>query len=659
MKSKQQIARIARDKRKAAMTIPLIIVFFGALLSALLLWIFLPDNEEQTPEKVIPEIIEGEALYNNYALAYPTMEESSIKRITIKGADTEYTLMRGTEGPSKGSFVLFYQDENGETQTYYPDIVEADSSFDFESLYSIEQNDGYNRIYKLTYLCVALEFPYFDERIPLDANEEEKAYQLRLFGLDEARELRFDYEEKNGEVKTRRILIGDKNPTGVGYYYMVSDGDEFRPYVYNSTANHYDYAFLGFASYINSMLVSKGLQEDSSYEPYLTTDFKHWVNEKYKEEGAAVAENSNVIIYTDMLVPLESTFEDEVPEANRDGYTRDGYDLVEFDLSKFKNKVGFERLVKALSNSKIGVFYDKNENIGTPLDQIIVTLTSDSKSVDFKGGDAVKYTYTITEIESILTDSKDIVDPAATVANGDKIRVAYFLSINGEEISDVPYHAVIDLSEAALPAGALELVGKNIGKLTSPVSFEIDYSEENSVPVDMKCKIIEIISVYDSTGKTIEKITETSIVTYRYVFVVNGVQQEATYTSAINLGTDETENGTAIKSKLIGRKADRNLNILAYEYTAHCEYLRDFITYEIAKIDSFVTSDIISSFRFQNSSERDPYYGESIYENTLENKYKIYGLNSAVCEDVVKILGGIGDTTGKSEGFVGTETVAI
>jgi hypothetical protein len=43
----------------------------------------------------------------------------------------------------------------------------------------------------------------------------------------------------------------------------------------------------------------------------------------------------------------------------------------------------------------------------------------------------------------------------------------------------------------------------------------------------------------------------------------------------------------------------------------------------------------------------------------MENKYHAYGLNSSACQEVVKMLGGIGDTTGVANGFVGTETVAV
>ena len=665
MKSKQEIERLARRKRKNRLTLILLCVMAVSVTAAILLAALLPENNGGGGEKVTPEIIEGEALHNNYAIAYPSMQEGQIKRITINNKNGEYTLSRTEE--SDGNFVLFYVDKNGEDQIYYPDIVLADSSFDYESLYSIEQNDGYNRIYKLSYLCSALEYPYFNERIALPQDDEEELkFQLRRFGLDEPQTIRFDYTDDNGKTVTHKIKIGTKNPTELGYYFMVDD----RPYVYNATSNYYDYALLGFASYINSALVSKGLSEDSAYEPYLTTDFKHWVNETYKKEGTEVNDNSTVIINANVFSPLETALNEKKNGENADGYEESGYKSLEFDLSYYKNKAAYKSLVKAVSEAKIGVLYSQSENIGSPAEQIIVTLPASSKPLDFSEKSTLKYEYTVLAVEAILTDGNDVVGEG-TVAENDKIKIAYTLKVNGKKMtfakkegdkeapSDIIYHAVIDLSEKNLPEGAADLVGKSVGKLSEPLALTVDYTEKNSVPLNAKYKITEIISIYNKNGVSVSKITETSQIVYRYCLVIDGVEQEETYTSAINLAKDDSENAKAIKKKLVGRGIDSNLNIIAYEYTLYCEYMKAFRTYEISQIKAFITSDMISSFNFVNSSERDPFYGESIYENTLDNKYGIYGLNSSACEAVVKMLGGVGETTGVSNGLVGIETVAV
>ena len=644
-------------------------------MAAVLLVSFLPQrtDEQNEPQKIQIEIKEelGEALVNGQPSAYPTMTETQINRITIsnKASDEDketrksYTLLR-TEA-SNGKFVLYYPDENGNITPYYPDIVEADSSFDFESLYSTEQNDGYNnQIYKITYLCAALGLPYFEERIPIDENEEEREFQFRQFGLDDpSATILFEYTEGTGESKktvTRKLIIGDKNPTGFGYYFTVDD----RPYVYcSSNVNYFDYALLGFYSYVNSVLVSKGLAEDSSYEPYLTTDYKQWKNETHTEEGTPVRGGSTVIIYGDIYSPFESDKKTEITDDNRDGYIKSGNDLLEVDLSYYKNNPSYRRLVNALTGGVIGVYYDPDKNIGTENDRIIVTLTSDSKAVDLGVVGEAEYEYEIIEIEAILTESGDIVKEGYAVGDNNLVRIAYYLKIDGEKISDIPYHGVIDLSRQELDSASVSsLRALSIGKLSESerVKLTVNYTKENSVPINIQCKIVEIISIYDKNGKETDKITETSQVTYRYTFIVNGEEQGVYYTAAINLGTDTSENGIKIRDELIeiGVPA-KHLNIVAYEYTQYCEYVQDFLTYKISRIDYFVTSELVSAFRFQNNSERDPFYGESIYENTMDNKYGVYGLNSSACEEVIKILGGIGDTTGQSDGFVGSETVAI
>lgn len=656
MKTRQEIERLARRKQKNLLTLILLCVLFVSVLATVLVMIFLPEEEPENELKQPPEILEGEALYKNYAIAYPTMQESQIKTITVRNKESVYTLSRAEAFNNK--FVLYYEDENGKTQVYYPDIVEADSSFDYESLYAIEQNDGYNRIYKLTYLCIALELPYFDERIALDTDETERERQLRRFGLDEPYSVSFEYTKEDGTTVNHRVKIGKKNVTGLGYYFMVDD----RPYVYSSTANYYDYAILGFHSYVNSILVSKGLKEDSSYEPYLTTDFKQWVNQTYKEIGTEIPENSTVVFRSDMLIPLESQINTEINDETRDGYTSEGYALIEFDLSKHKGRKEFARLVNSLKGKKLGVLYDPEAGIGVSDDEIVVTLTSNSKALKFNALGDAEYSYSIFEIEALLTDSEDITAKGTPVGDNDLVRVAYYLTVNGDPVSEIPYHAVIDLSNPELPT---DTVGKiraaSVGTLADNerIDLVIDYTKENANKVNMKCVIVELISVYDPEYKEIEKVAEDSIVTYRYKFVIDGVDQGTYYTAALNLGTDDTDTGAQIREKLLGKSPSKNLDIVAYDYTEYCEYLLDFITYRISSLDYFITSKLISSFRFQNNSNRDPFYGESLYENTMDNKYRLYGLNSSACEAVVKVLGGVGETTGQTDGLVGTETVAV
>ena len=664
MISRQEIERINRNKKRFRLTvylaIALVAVIIATAVSTAIIVKHLGDAAQDGATKLPPEIIEGEGIYNGSALAYPTMEESDIQRITISNKEGEYTLLR-TEN-SGGAFMLYYVDDDGNTQVYYPDICEEDSSFEYESLYAIEMGDGYNMIYKLTYLCSMLEYPYFSERIALSDDENERQLQLREYGFAEEKKqtIVFDYtvkgeNEDDVTTVTHTIEIGAKNITGAGYYYRV-DG---RDYVYSTGSDYLSYALVGCYSYINSILVSAGIEEDNAFEPYLTTDYKQWVNEMHKNEGDKVTEDSKVIVFADMLVPVETDYETK-EEDGLDGYVSEGYDQISVDLATYKKDEHYRRLVNALVGKAVGKYYDPTDASADPNSQIIFTLTTDSKAIDFSKADSHDYEYSIIEIESIITDTEEILEDGAAVGENNLIKVAYYFSIDGEQVSPIPYHAVIDLSREGLPTEATDaLRTASVGELTEAINFSVEYDKENSLKREIKYIITEIMSVYDQDGKEIKKITSDSIITYHYRFEVDGVLGETEYSAAINLKEDKSERGEMIKAKLVGRTSGKNLSIIIDEYTEYCEYFSDFITYAVAEIKYFITSEMVSAFRFQNNSDRDPFYGESIYENTLENKYRIYGLNSIACEEVAKMLGGIGDTTGESQGFIGTETVAI
>ena len=687
MKSRQEIERLSRQKRKTRLLLILLCVMVALIIAAIIIVNVIPEKTAETPKTEPPEIFEGEALYaGSYPIAYPSIEESQIQSITITNKtsngnenqdgseelkSTSYTLVR--DDIANGAFILLYQDENGKYKAHYPDIVGKDSSFDYESLYSVEQNDGYGRIYKLTYLCAALEVPYFTDRIALVEEGDARDAQLRGFGLDESNATRviFTYkyvvtdaegnpvkDEKGNNVEAtaqRQILIGDRNVTGVGYYFMVDD----RPYIYNSKANHYDYAMLGFYSYINSILISEGLAEDSAYEPYLTTDYKQWVNKTFKEPGTEIPEDSSVIIYTDVFSPLEPKldvaegqkendvlYDSAVPDENKDGYAKDGYTQIEADLS---DKERYERLVNALVGKKLGEFSE----------DIVVTLTSDSKSIDFGALSAINYQYEIIEIEAIVTDGADITVPGTPVGENNLVRMAYYLTIDGKKVSDIPYHGVVDISNASFAEDTVKAIREAcVGKLSEHITLSVDYTKSNSVSIDIKYVIDEIVAITDSKGKSVDKIANDSQVLYRFALVVNGEKQEYDF-GRINFADTESDIAEKTRELLVGRGIERNLAITVYRNTAYCEFFQDFMTYKIKRADYFITSELVSAFKFQNNSERDPFYGESIYENTMDNEYSLYAINSATCETIAKMLGGIGDTTGSSAGLVGIETVAV
>lgn len=691
MKSRQEIESLSRQKLKRQLLLILLCVMVISIAAAIILVNVIPTESTQSEKKDPPEILEGESVYNNYPIAYPTIQESQIQTIIVtnkasykndynEGSEnipkTSYMLSR--DELADGKFVLSYQDKEGKLHAYYPDIVEKEASFDYESLYSIEGNDGYGRIYKLTYLCVAIELPYFTDRIAFAPEGEERDAQFKKFGLnsEDSTEIVFTYKytekDENGKsvekLATKKVVIGKKNVTGIGYYFMVGDVVDgnvvYRPYVYNSMADYYNYAMLGFYSYVNSILVSAGLAEDSSFEPYLTTDYKQWVNKitgmpEGEGEIPEIPADSSVVVYTDVFTPLESKldvpdsekedgviYDSDVSEENRDGYIKDLKEKVEIDLS---NKKNYERLVNALVGKKLGRF----EN------GVTVTLTSDSKTIDFGEGDSLEYNYEIIEIEAILTDSEDITTEGMTIGQNDLIRVAYYLTVGGNRVSNIPYHGIVDLSNAAFAAQTIEaLRASAIGELLGPITLTVDYTEENSVPMQIKYVIDEIVAIYDTKGKQISRIAEDSLVYYRWYISVNG-ENQGYENGYVDFSDKESEISQRLKNSLLGRELEKNLSITFLDKTAHCEFVMDFITYNVTEAEYFVTSELVSAFRFQNNSQRDPFYGESIYENTADNKYSLYAINSTACEAVVKMLGGIGETTGSSQGLIGIETVAV
>jgi len=268
----------------------------------------------------------------------------------------------------------------------------------------------------------------------------------------------------------------------------------------------------------------------------------------------------------------------------------------------------------------------------------------------------VKYTYEITEIEAIVAEGDDITAAGTPVGDNDVIRVAYRYTVNGKEGSPILSHAVMNLTDAALSGVAAEIRTLTVGKLDTPLTFGINYTAENAVKTDLKIKITEIIEIFKQDGKSDSQVREDSLVTYRYFPIINGTLADTEYIGYINLKEDTDKSSLAIKEKILGKQVSRSLSIVVDADTEYCEVMRDFKTYEISAIKYFVTKEEVVSFGFLSYSERDPFYGDSIYENRTDG-YLLYGLNNSVCDHILKLLGGIGDNASMSLGLEGMETV--
>ena len=616
--------------------------------------------EEEKEKLDIREDI-GESSYVGQPVAYNRITESQIVYMKVENENGTFDLMRYPN--DKGEFWFGYTDPNGnETMLeYIPPIVSIENGFDYEELYAIENNDGYGRVYMLTYLCSAVGTLYFNNRIDLPTGTDAESLAKREelldeygFGEGESERVSFTYvirDDKGNvlEEKTHHIQIGDKALSGTGRYFRV-DG---RDCIYYSGSSQIEYALMGFHSFVKGTLVAAGIPSDSSYGPLLATDFKHWVNQMHKE-GEIVIDGANVVTSASVLTPIKES-QDYTPEKYPDGYAVVEDKELKFDLTALKGSDEFKRVQNILVGKAVG-----------ECDDLFITLINDiseggSMILTLPDDGDVTYTYEITAIESVITDTNEWHTVGTAVIDGAKIAVTYNYKIDGEAKNTIPCHAVIDLADPLLPTEAKEaLLSLAVGELATPVEYSITYTADNTPSVYKAIVVKDIFRVYNSKGEVISVADDDSYVAVRYYREVNGVKGEVTSmtVSMKELKSNPNNEFAPLYDVLIGKSAAENVNITAYKNYTYYEMLRSYTLCQINKIDCFITSELIVSFRFQNGTDRDPFFGESVYENTTGGKYKLYGLENDVCNEILKRLGGLGEVSNEATGLSGT-TVAV
>ncbi len=645
--------------KKQKLAIILGAIFTVLLATAITVSAILSNKEEEKPQGEPPVIFDGEAILYNYAIAYPEVKESSMQVISVRNANGSFDLVRPEEGYE---FILRYFDSNGESHIYYPNITEEDTAFSYSDLLALE-TDGYAKMTKLAYLTIALSAPAFEERIILSEIEGTDEEKLKAYGLNEekANTLYFSYlveEEVDGKKvkveKSHTLKIGDQTVFGNGYYFMVDD----RPYVYSSKNNSFAYALAGFASFIKPTLVAAGLDTDNGFGPYLTSAYYQWSNIKHDAPTDKIEEGSKVIAYVDTVRPV---WHSDTETKTEDGYINTGYDLIEIDLSGLdKNSENHKRVMNALVGRLIGNYYDPKDPMANPSNQIVFTTTSYFGALDFSEKEKQAYEYTITAIEAIITDDEEIIQEGTEVADNNLVKVTYRMSIDGKDVASRDLHAVVDLNSKIPDSAKAKIKEASVGTLAEPIVFTVEYTKDNANKRDGKKVITEIISIFDGDDEA-EKISEKSVVLYRYCYEVDGVLSEEMPGKMDMTKTPTTEEGKRIQKELKGKSAGKNLKIEISESSVYYEYLLSFVTYNVARVDYYITGNLISAFKFVNPSDRDPYYGESLYENLMTDGHKLYGLNSTACEEVVRMLGGIDPNgeSGKANGLYGAEAVEI
>ena len=621
----------------------------------------------------------GESLSTtNIPLAYAAIPEKNILNIDITRVENDkleehFGIIREPDenGNLNGGFRFHYSNDGGDDfNVYYPPIAGEDPDFTYESLYAVENRDGFGQIYYLTYLCSALGNPMFTERIALPTGDDEQSLKKRWAlladcGLTQGNHtsVGVTYCDRDpqtneivGEDKSVLVTIGGKALSGVGYYFMVDD----RPYIYYTNSEYLSYALADFASYIKGTLVAKGLTNDSMYGPYLTTNFTSWKGTKYTaKEGRPVFLTPDKNKYQNPLVVANGSYtqvnDNYKSKPDAQGYIT-GSKQLKFDLEALKEHPDFDRISAALVGRDVGVTF------GTP---ITVTLLDDlsraassSKLITLPESGSVTYTYTITKIEAVITDGGERTD--GTIGATDHlVKVKYTYTDGGTTKTD--YHAVLDRRDLSAEESA-KLNGKTVGEdmTSSPVVITVEYTESSALKTKYRYVLKGVDAIFDENGNLTDKITENTYVNITYdIYIedINGSRTESKSHPVRLADLGEGHKLYALKEILLGQgKGEYNAPI--YEDTTLYEYMREFTTYEITSIEYFTVNEIVVSFAFQNASERNPYFGENMYVNKLTNEYKIYGLNAGSCEEVVKLLGGIGTDSNSAAGLSGT-TVAI
>ena len=658
-----------------------LLVLIGALVTVQLL----PPKETEKEQVKLPEIREelGEALYLNVPLAYPIIQENQLDYIVVENKDKEGNPRAfAVSALGNGSYVLEYS-KDGTTETltpYLPSIIGAEGNFDLASLYARETGTGLGQVYLLTYLCSAVGTPTFTERIDLPENTPENKAErdaiLIRYGFDSATRssIRFTYYDADKELQGHTVILGARSLSGAGFYYMV-DG---RNVVYYTTSNSFEYALRGFEDFVNGRLVAEGLKYDYTFEPALTSKFEQWVNTQHKTEGEVITAKSAVIATGTAALPLTagSDYTPEGKEVIENGYLLSDKMTFSFSPEELSWHSDYVRFNAVLTGNKVGKYTEPLYL--TLIDELGV---SSAGLISFGEAESISYSYVLTAVESVITATDEIRDTASLTQNGapvsyNLVKVTYDLYVGGEKKNTRPLHAVMDLSSAVLAPSDAEKIRNEIdtngiGDIPSPITVNIEYSRENAVTTTESLYIDSIIAIYSHAGDPLTKVGDDSYVTISYYEVVDGHRTDLRTVSLDLAAQDDSGRWNDLREKLKGQKigeypgteSDKRLYTKTYCY----EVMRGFSEYRIDEVVQFVESKLVVAFKYVNKNEMDPFYGESVYKNIMDDKaydgyekYTLYGIESTVCQSVVQVLGGTGNDNSStiSAGYTG-QTVAV
>lgn len=624
----------------------LLVVFAGLLVGAILLTDYEKEKEEENKGEVNTiEKIEGEG--DNQRL-FPPLVMSQINRVSIDnlGEQGKYSFMRYGE---KGEYYFFYDDGSGTEKPYLPFISSVDSNFSYSSLLATEAMGSTNvsQIYNLT---TAVGNVRFSERMPLLEEGTARDEQLKTYGLADGqyKTVSVWYQrDKESEAKKYTIRIGSPVITGTGYYMML----EGRDYIYAAATGALDICMEPYTFFIAPRLTAAGLPSDPTYMPYLTPAFKHWKNTWVREVGKLVTEGSRVIVHGVQHTPIGLDTKDTANAP--DGYIYSTASDLSFNLANLTANE-YARLQKMLVGRPIGDYSAQ---------PLLVTLIGDGRVISLTDKTAsVAYEYRISKVESVLTEDEE--RESGVVGDDNLLKVSYDLYVGGEKKNAVSLHSVINITEGdenPIPKTARDaLRALTIGEtLSSPIDFTITYTKDNTRTTTTTLYLENILAIYDQNGKSMDSITENSVVTYRYHYVIDGERQKS-YTGSFNMKLDAEGKNNDVRDKFLGLEAGKlDTPLLLSSVVEYEEVFRDFISYEIAEVCYFVERECIVSFSYLNASERNPFYGDSLYQNFTPGKNSLYSLNAGTCDTIAAIFGGMGNNSSTTLGLLGNKTVAV
>ena len=656
-----------KKKSKAKLLIILTAVM-AVLIAGYFILVSLSPEGTETPEAPTYDQLAWEGTSQR---VFPDVDTKAVQYITVnnpKGSENETFGLVKTED---GTFSIWYLPKGSEEPLFYmPDIVSADPSFTYSSLYAMD-SFGQGQVARFFYLRSAITTMYFTERISLKGlSENEVRAYLEEFGFmdygdyddpDDNKDLSVivNYGKNDSttgeEVDYRAIRVGGRNPSENGYYVMIDDPNhpEAQNYIYATNNSNIGYATQPYTYYINPAVISAGLEMDGVYEPYMIKDYHQWRNELVSEKDTAIDADAEVIVKAEISLPKDHIT----------GGLLESTESTSFHLGELSKKAAYERLVRLLLKQKLtGIVVDGagEEQMPSLTDHLYVTLLNEGLSLSFpEGKTSMTYTYKIKKITAALT--ADGEERSGSVpADATALIVEYDLYIDGSEkaVNTSSLHAALSLTDDRIAAYESTLRAATINE---NVNISLNITHDIATISDIHKKkidvyVADIIAIYDADGRSMTTITEDSVVSYRYYLEINGVKQE-TYLSAADKIANMDEANKALFLAL--GKVGNGYNQKIGSYVDYLDIMQDYISYTITAIPYMIVREEIVHFAFQKYAERDPFYGESIYVNLTEGKHGGYGLNNPACENVLLHLGGAGTSSTASNGYAGDETVAI